>query len=67
MTKEEIINNVKNVETTTARNLMGCSENWYDPYYCLRETFTLTVLESMSEKELNNLLELAENICNALY
>ena len=30
MTKEEIINGIKNVTLTTARNSMGCSENWYN-------------------------------------
>jgi hypothetical protein len=67
MTKEEIINNIKNVGTTTARNSMGCSENWYNCYYAIKMTFTMEEIESMSEKELNNLVKLAETIAEGLY
>lgn len=35
MTKEEILNNVKNAVPTTARNSMGCNESWYDPYFAI--------------------------------
>lgn len=67
MTKEEIINEIKNVGTTTARNSMGCSENWYNSYYAIKMTFTMEEIESMSEKELNNLVKLADNIEENLY
>lgn len=67
MTKEEIINNIKNVNTTTARNSMGCSENWYNSFYSIKMTFTMEEIESMSEKELNNLVKLADNIAEGLY
>ena len=67
MTKEEIINAIKNVGMTTARNRMGCSENWYNPYYAIKMTFSMEEIESMSEKELNNLVKLGENISEGLY
>ena len=67
MTKEEILKNVANVEETNAQNIMGCSENWYNPYYALRETFGTDKLEEMTEKELNNLITLAMNITEYLY
>ena len=67
MTKEEIINNIKNVGTTTARNSMGCSENWYNPYYAIKMTFSMEEIENMSEDELNNLVKLGENISEGLY
>ena len=67
MTKTEIINAIKNVGTTTARNSMGCSENWYNPYYAIKMTFTMEEIESMSEGELNNLVKLGENISEGLY
>jgi hypothetical protein len=67
MTKEEIINNIKNVGTTTARNSMGCSENWYNPYYAIKMTFSMEEIESMSEKELNNLVKLGDAISEGLY
>lgn len=67
MTKEEIINGIKNVGTTTERNSMGCSENWYNSFYSIKMTFTMEEIEAMSEKELNNLIKLAENIAEGLY
>ena len=67
MTKEEIINNIKNVGTTTARNSMGCSENWYNYFYAIKMTFTMEEIVAMSEKELNNLIKLADNIADGLY
>ena len=67
MTKEEILNNVRNLTTTTARNSMGCSENWYNWFYALRETFGIEKLEKMSEEELNDLLKLAEVLADAFY
>ena len=53
--------------TTTARNRMGCSENWYDPYFCLGQTFTKEELESFSEEELERMLKLASTIGEGLY
>ena len=67
MTKEEIINAIKNVGMTTARNRMGCSENWYNPYYAIKMTFSMEEIESMSEKELNNLVKLGDAISEGLY
>ena len=67
MTKEEIINGIKNVGITTARNSMGCSENWYNSYYAIKMTFTMEEIESMSEKELNNLVKLGDAISDGLY
>ena len=49
------------------RNRMGCDESWYDPYYAIKETFSVKEIESMSEKEVDNLVRLANNIADALY
>lgn len=70
MTKEEIINNIKNVNTTTTRNSMGCSENWYNPYYAIKMTFLMEEIGNMSESELNNLnnlVKLGDAISEGLY
>lgn len=67
MTKTEIINAIKNVGTTTARNSMGCSENWYNPYYAIKMTFSMEEIENMSEGELNNLVKLGDAISEGLY
>lgn len=67
MTKEEIINEIKNLKTTNIRNSMGCSENWYNAYFAISETFSMEEIEAMSENELNNLVKLADNIAEGLY
>ena len=67
MTKEEIINAIKNVGTTTTRNSMGCSENWYNAYFAIKMTFTMEEIEAMSEKELNDLVKLGDAISEGLY
>lgn len=49
------------------RNSMGCSEYWYYPEYSICKTFTEEELRNMSEKEINNLMKLAEKISEGLY
>ena len=65
--KEKFINYVNNPDTTTARNSMGCSENWYIAYYAIKETFSIEELQAMSDKEIENLVKLASAISEALY
>lgn len=67
MNKAEILNEITNVKETEARNSMGCSESWYNPYFALNETFSMEQLSEMSETELNNLIKLAETIGEGLY
>ena len=67
MTKEEIINNIKNVGATMARNSMGCLENWYNPYYAIKMTFPMEEIGNMSESELNSLVKLGDAISEGLY
>jgi len=65
--KEKLLEYIDKPVLTDARNSMGCSENWYNPYYAMRETFTKEEIENMSDKEIDNLIKLAENIMKALY
>lgn len=69
MPKEEIINNIKNTSLvgTSARNSMGCSENWYNVYFSIKMTFSMEEIENMSENELNNLVKLGNTIAEGLY
>ena len=65
--KEKLLEYIDNPVLTGARNSMGCSENWYNSYYAMKETFTKEEIANMSDKEINNLIKLAENIMEALY
>ena len=64
--KEKLINYVNNPVTTTARNSMGCSENWYIAYYAIKETFSIEELQAMSDKEIENLVKLADCLALAI-
>lgn len=55
------------MNTTTTRNSMGCSENWYNPYYAIKMTFLMEEIGNMSESELNNLVKLGDAISEGLY
>ena len=65
--KEKLLEYINNPVETTARNSMGCSENWYNSYYAMKETFSIEEIEYMSDLEINNLLRLANNIAEGLY
>lgn len=49
------------------KNRMGCSKCWYDPYYAISQTFTADEVDKIDDKELEDLIKLAEEIQEALY
>lgn len=67
MTKEKLLEEIKNYQENKSYNRMGCSENWYNPVYAIKQTFTLDEIKKMSEKEINNLIKLANNISDGLW
>lgn len=67
MSKADLLKYLDSPSLSAARNSMGCSENWYNPFYAMMETFTREEIEAMSEQEVSNLLKLAERISDGLY
>ena len=65
--KQKLLEYMDNPVETKARNSMGCSENWYNPYYAIKETFSREKIENMSDEEIENLVKLADEIGLALY
>lgn len=65
--KEKLMEYINEPVVTDARNRMGCSENWYNAYYAIKETFSIDEIQSMSDKEIENLVKLADEIGMALY
>ena len=65
--KEELLKYIANPKTTDNRNRMGCSENWYDPFYAMSQTFSLEEIQNMSGAEITNLFRLAISIEDGLY
>lgn len=65
--KEKLMEYINNPTVTDTRNSMGCSENWYIAYYAIKETFSIDEIKSMSDKEIENLVRLADEIGTALY
>ena len=66
-TKEQLIEQCKNAKPIPGRNSMGCSESWYDPFFCLQQIFTEGELGAMTEQELNNLYRLADQLSQVFY
>lgn len=67
MSKDDILEGCKNAKPTPGRNSMGCSESWYDPFFCMQQTFSEGQLAAMTEQELNNLYTLAHVMADAFY
>lgn len=67
MTGKELLEKIHEIKPTTARNMMGCSENWYNFYFAVSQTFTEAEILGMSETEIANLEKLANNIQEGLY
>ena len=65
--KEKLLQYISNPYYTTQINSMGCSENWYNPYYAITRTFSKEEIEKMSDVEIENLVKLASVIGEALY
>ena len=65
--KQKLLEYINNPVETTARNSMGCSENWYNSYFAMKTTFTKEEIESMTDTEIDNLIKLADNIAEGLY
>lgn len=67
MTREKLLKEIKNIKETKNRNIMGCSENWYNPYYAINKVFTKEEIKAMSDKEVDDLYRLANTIQECLY
>lgn len=65
--KEKLLEYINKPIVTDAKNRMGCAENWYNPYYAIKETFSIDEIQSMSDKEIDNLVRLADEIQLSLY
>ena len=67
MDKKRLLEYMKAPKFVGGHNRMGCSEDWYDPYFAIYQTFSIEEVENMSETEVNNLLKLAQQISEGLY
>lgn len=67
LSKEQILERCRTAQSDPGRNRMGCSESWYDPFFCMQQIFTAGELGAMTEQELNNLHRLADEVTRALY
>ena len=48
--KEKLLEYIKKPVLTTARNSMGCDENWYNSYFVIKETFSIEEINSIVQK-----------------
>ena len=64
---EKLLEYIKKPVLTTERNSMGCDENWYNSYFAIKETFSIEEINSMSDKEIENLVRLGDSMSEAFY
>ena len=64
---EKLLEYINKPVLTTARNRMGCDENWYNSYFAIKETFSIEEINSMSDKEIENLVRLGDSMSEAFY
>ena len=67
MDKNKFLELVKMVQPSNHRNSMGCSENWYNFFYAMKETFSIDELEKMTQHEIDLLDRLHEKVSEGLY
>jgi len=71
MTKEELLqsfaDSIDDQKDRKARNSMGVSEGFYNPFYLIARCFTLEELSAMSQKQLDSLLKLAKFASDVFY
>lgn len=65
--KSTLIDYIDRPAIVDARNRMGCDENWYNPYYAIKNTFPREEIAKMTDQEIRNLIKLADAIAGALY
>lgn len=58
--KEKILEYIKKPALTTARNSMGCDENWYNSYFAIKETFSIE--EIMQKNRIRNIFPNTEKL-----
>lgn len=52
---------------SAARNRMGCSESWYDPYFAITQTLHPTEVDSLDDDQLDSLVKVVSAVQEALY
>ena len=67
MKANELMIGIERYKDTRAHNSMGCSENWYNFFYAMKETFTPEEIQNMTNRECELLERLATNIQEGLY
>lgn len=65
--KQNVLETYDNFESLNTRNRMGCSEDWYNPYFAISRTFEKNEVEKMDSDTIELLVKLASNMSDALY
>lgn len=65
--KTQILESYCDTKESKARNLMGVSENYYDPIYLIKTCFTKEEVEKMTLKQVRILYKLALHASDVFY
>lgn len=65
--KKELLYYLDNPTDVPWKNGMGCSENWYNPFYAMAQTFSRQEIERMSDDTIIACLRVADAVGEGLY
>lgn len=65
--KQELLGYIDSHTDTKRKNIMGCSENWYDPFYAVSHTFSKQEIARMSDETIEACLKVAYVVGEGLY
>lgn len=65
--KQELLYYMDNPTDVPWKNIMGCSENWYNPFYAVAHTFSKQEIFRMSDETIEACLKVADTVGEGLY
>ena len=65
--KQELLYYMYNPTDVPWKNIMGCSENWYNPFYAMAHTFSIQEISRMSEETGEACIRVADAVGEGLY
>lgn len=65
--KQELLYYKYNPTDVPWKNIMGCSENWYNPFYAMAHTFSIQEISRMSEETVEACIRVADAVGEGLY
>lgn len=65
--KQELLYYMYNPTDVPWKNIIRCSENWYNPFYAMAHTFSIQEISRMSEETVEACIRVADAVGEGLY